>query len=111
MAYGCQLEDSSCPLEVLTSYFFHYIDYQAYVFRGMMVNEFDGRIYRCAGNLVTGCSCAYESGLSGQCKIDGPAVLQYYDYPTGQLGKTVGIMIGIITVYRVLGYLALRFRK
>ncbi|KAI5250470.1 putative ABC transporter [Aureobasidium subglaciale] len=98
-------------LNVFWRYVFHYIDYQAYVFRGMMVNEFDGRVYRCAGDVVTGCSCAYESELSGQCKIDGKAVLQYYDYPTGQLGKTVGIMIGIIAVYRVLGYLALRFRK
>lgn len=98
-------------LNVFWRYVFHYIDYQAYVFRGMMVNEFDGRTYRCAGDVVTGCSCAYESELSGQCKIDGKAVLQYYDYPTGQLGKTVGIMIGIIVVYRVLGYLALYFRK
>ncbi|KAI4741755.1 putative ABC transporter [Aureobasidium sp. EXF-12298] len=98
-------------LNVFWRYVFHYIDYQAYVFRGMMVNEFDGRTYLCAGNVVTGCSCAYESELSGQCKIDGRAVLQYYDYPTGQLGKTVGIMIGIIAVYRLLGYLALRFRK
>ncbi|CAD0113876.1 unnamed protein product [Aureobasidium uvarum] len=98
-------------LNVFWRYVFHYIDYQAYVFRGMMVNEFDGRTYSCAGNVVTGCSCAYESELSGQCKIDGKAVLQYYDYPTGQLAKTVGIMIGIIAVYRVLGYLALRFRK
>jgi energy-coupling factor transporter ATP-binding protein EcfA2/ABC-type multidrug transport system permease subunit len=98
-------------LNVFWRYVFHYIDYQAYVFRGMMVNEFDGRTYRCVGDVVTGCSCAYESELSGQCKIDGRAVLQYYDYPTGQLGKTVGIMIGIIAVYRVLGYLALRFRK
>jgi energy-coupling factor transporter ATP-binding protein EcfA2/ABC-type multidrug transport system permease subunit len=98
-------------LNVFWRYVFHYIDYQAYVFRGMMVNEFHGRTYRCAGNEVTGCSCAYESELSGQCKIDGKAVLQYYDYPTGQLGETVSIMIGIIAVYRVLGYLALRFRK
>ncbi|KAI5203682.1 putative ABC transporter [Aureobasidium subglaciale] len=98
-------------LNVFWRYVFHYIDYQAYVFRGMMVNEFDGRTYRCAGDVVTGCSCAYDSELSGQCEIDGKAVLRYYDYPTGQLGKTVGIMIGIIAVYRVLGYLALRFRK
>jgi energy-coupling factor transporter ATP-binding protein EcfA2/ABC-type multidrug transport system permease subunit len=98
-------------LNVFWRYVFHYIDYQAYVFRGMMVNEFNGRTYHCAGNVLTGCSCAYESELSGQCKIDGRAVLQYYDYPTGQLGKTVGIMIGIIAVYRLLGYLALRFRK
>lgn len=98
-------------LNVFWRYVFHYIDYQAYVFRGMMVNEFDGRTYRCAGNLVTGCSCAFESELSGQCKIDGKAVLQYYDYPAGQLGKTVGIMLGIIAVYRLLGYVALRFRK
>jgi ABC-type multidrug transport system permease subunit len=98
-------------LNVFWRYVFHYIDYQAYVFRGMMVNEFEGRTYACVGNVVTGCSCAYESELSSQCRIDGRAVLGYYNYPTGQLGKTVGIMIGIIAVYRILGFLALYFRK
>lgn len=98
-------------LNVFWRYVFHYIDYQALVFRGMMVNEFDGRTYACAGDVVTGCSCAYDSELASQCRIDGRAVLGYYDYSTGQLGEKVGIMIGIIAVYRLLGFVALYFRK
>ncbi|CAN9417023.1 unnamed protein product [Alternaria alternata] len=34
-------------LNVFWRYVFHYIDYQAYVFRGMMVNEFGKRSYAC----------------------------------------------------------------
>ncbi|CBF69609.1 hypothetical protein AN6369.2 [Aspergillus nidulans FGSC A4] len=37
-------------------YVFHYIDYQAYVFQGMMVNEFAERIYSCASN-GSECNC------------------------------------------------------
>jgi hypothetical protein len=77
----------------------------------MMVNEFTGRVYKCAGDITSGCSCAYESDLSDQCKIDGLAVLEYYNYAANGLGTSIGIMIGIIAVYRLLGYLALRFRK
>ncbi|KAG9511481.1 putative ABC transporter, partial [Aureobasidium melanogenum] len=98
-------------LNAFWRYAFHYIDYQSYVFRGMMVNEFTGRVYQCAGDIGSGCSCAYESDLSDQCKIDGRAVLEYYSYPTNRLDTSIGIMIGIIAVYRLLGYLALRFRK
>ncbi|KAG9765708.1 putative ABC transporter, partial [Aureobasidium melanogenum] len=32
-------------LNVFWRYAFHYIDYQSYVFQGMMVNEFTGRVY------------------------------------------------------------------
>ncbi|KEQ78288.1 ABC-2 type transporter [Aureobasidium namibiae CBS 147.97] len=98
-------------LNVFWRYAFHYIDYQSYVFRGMMVNEFTGRVYQCAGDIGFGCSCAYESDLSDQCKIDGRAVLGYYSYATNRLDTSIGIMIGIVAVYRLLGYLALRFRK
>ncbi|KAG9765205.1 putative ABC transporter, partial [Aureobasidium melanogenum] len=101
----------TASLNVFWRYAFHYIDYQSYVFRGMMVNEFTGRLYQCAGDVLSGCSCAYESNLSDQCKIDGRAVLEYYNYATDQPGTSVGITIGIIAVYRMLGYLALRFRK
>jgi ABC-type multidrug transport system permease subunit len=101
----------TASLNVFWRYAFHSIDYQSYVFRGMMVNEFTGRVYKCAGDITSGCSCAYESDLSDQCKIDGLAVLEYYNYAANGLGTSIGIMIGIIAVYRLLGYLALRFRK
>lgn len=94
-------------LNVFWRYVFHYIDYQAYVFQGMMVNEFSKRMYDCAD----GCRCAYDSPLAAQCKIDGSAVLGVYGYRTGRTGKWVGILLAIVAVYRVLGYLALRFRR
>lgn len=119
-------------LNVFWRYVFHYIDYQvsedfhhrcsayaytercqAYVFRGMLVNEFAERTYSCApsAGAANGCTCSYSSPLADQCLIDGKAVLSYYNYPTGQLGKTVGIMIAIIAVYRALGLLVLYWRK
>lgn len=40
----------------------HYIDYQAYVFQGMMVNEFKQRIYTCAELEPGVYQCMYPSG-------------------------------------------------
>ncbi|KAH8427299.1 putative ABC transporter [Aspergillus melleus] len=88
-------------------YVFHYIDYQAYVFQGMMVNEFSDRTYTCG----PGCNCMYQTELAGQCLIQGKGVLSQYGYATGRTGKWVGILIGIIAVYRLFGYLALVVRK
>ncbi|GES57307.1 ABC transporter [Aspergillus terreus] len=88
-------------------YVFHYIDYQAYVFQGMMVNEFADRVYTCGD----GCNCMYQTDLAGQCMIRGTGVLQAYGYATGRTGKWVGILIGIIAVYRLFGYLALVVRR
>ncbi|KAG8527886.1 uncharacterized protein KY384_006802 [Bacidia gigantensis] len=98
---------SPTVLNVFWRYVFHYIDYQAYVFQGMMVNEFAGRSYTCGD----GCRCMYDSPLKDQCKIDGKAVLKVYGYRDGRTGKWVGILVGIIAVYRLLGFLALHFRK
>lgn len=88
-------------------YVFHYIDYQAYVFRGMMVNEFGYRTYDCG----KGCHCMYQSALASQCKIDGKAVLEEYGYRTGDTGKWVGIMLAIIVVYRLMGWVVTHLRK
>ncbi|KAJ5751090.1 hypothetical protein N7533_008118 [Penicillium manginii] len=88
-------------------YVFHYIDYQAYVFQGMMVNEFSDRIYSCG----TGCYCMYNTDLADQCQIRGTGVLETYGYATGRTGKWVGILVGIIAVYRLLGWIALSLRK
>jgi hypothetical protein len=108
-------------------YVFHYIDYQvlspfilqvtshqtnryiiqAYVFQGMMVNEFSDRIYSCA----PGCNCMYQTDLADQCQIRGTGVLEAYGYATDRTGKWVGILIGIIAVYRLLGYIALALRR
>ena len=94
-------------LNVFWRYVFHYIDYQAYVFRGMMVNEFGKRTYECGRD----CQCMYPSELESQCKIDGKAVLATYGYDTENVGKYVGYMLVIILGYRLLGWLVLYLRK
>ena len=98
-------------LNVFWKYVFHYIDYQAYVFQGMLVNEFESRTFDCAGSAQSGYHCMYESDLASVGKIRGTAVLDAFNYHTGLEGTWVGIMIGIIVCYRILGWLVLVLRK
>ncbi|KAF3386971.1 Arginine--tRNA ligase, cytoplasmic [Penicillium rolfsii] len=44
-------------------------------------------------------------------QIRGTAVLHQYGYATGRTGKWVGILIGIIAVYRLFGWIALHLRR
>lgn len=93
-------------------YVFHFIDYQSYVFQGMMVNEFSERTYECPRLSDGSCGgCMYASSLSNQCQIDGKAVLQSYGYGTSETGKWVGILAGIVVGYRLLGWLVLYYRR
>lgn len=73
----------------------------------MMVNEFASRIYSCGAS----CECMYTSDLASDCQIRGTAVLEKYGYATGRTGKWVGILIGIIAVYRLFGFVVLFLRK
>jgi ABC-type multidrug transport system permease subunit len=98
-------------LNVFYRYVFHYIDYQAYVFQGMMVNEFNNRVYNCDRLADGSCHCLYVTELQGQCQIDGRGVLDAYGYNPDKTGLWVGIMIGIIAGYRLLGWLVLMLRK
>ncbi|KAH7118753.1 ATP-binding cassette transporter-like protein [Dendryphion nanum] len=82
-------------LNVFWRYVFHYVDYQAWVFRGMMVNQFQGTRYSCGEG----------------CWVEGVEVLEGYGYGTGGVGKGVGILMGIVVGYRVLGWIALWARK
>ncbi|KAF8579679.1 ABC-2 type transporter family protein [Ramaria rubella] len=94
-------------LNVFWKYVFHYIDYQTYVFQGMMVNEFEHRTYGCG----TKCECMYQTELAGQCQISGLGVLDQYGYVTGRTGEWVGILLGICLGYRLLGLGAMVLRK
>ncbi|KAG4032838.1 hypothetical protein MFRU_006g03010 [Monilinia fructicola] len=94
-------------LNVFWRYVFHYIDYQTYVFQGMMVNEFSERDYTCGSS----CQCMYITDLAPECKISGKGVLDQYGYKTGKTGEWVGILIAIIVVYRILGLGAMYFRR
>merc|ERR1712230_42344 len=94
-------------LNVFWRYVFHYIDYQSYVFQGMMVNEFADRTYSCG----EGCHCMYQTELASECRISGIGVLDEYGYKTGRTGQWVGILLGIVVGYRLLGLLAMYVRK
>ncbi|KAF2194030.1 putative ABC transporter [Zopfia rhizophila CBS 207.26] len=94
-------------LNVFWRYVFHYMDYQGYVFRGMMVNEFGKRTYSCG----TDCHCMYPSELEAQCRIDGKAILATYGFNTGDISKYVGYMLLITLGYRLLGWLVMFLRK
>lgn len=98
-------------LNVFWKYVFHYIDYQAYVFQGMMVNEFEQREYACASLPDGKYQCQYPSDLNEKGFIAGKDVLKQFSISTGQEGMWVGIMIGIIAGYRLLAYLVLVMRK
>jgi hypothetical protein len=102
------------PLTTLNGfwkYVFHFIDYQAYVFQGMMVNEFEKRNFDCAGSAQSGYHCMYDSDLASVGKIRGTAILEQFGYRTGLQGEWVGIMIGVIAGYRILGWLTLVIKK
>ena len=53
----------------------------------------------------------YESDLAAVGQIRGTAVLETFNYHTGLEGTWVGIMVGIIAGYRILGYLVLVLKK
>ncbi len=100
------------PMNILNpfwKYAFHYIDYQAYVFQGMMVNEFKSRVYSCdrAGD---GFQCSYPSDLSSEGKIEGSAVLKAFNISLNREKEWIGIMLAIIAVYRILAYIVLRLK-
>lgn len=95
---------------------FHYIDYQGYVFEGMMVNQFKESIYDCAPVVgasggSSGTQCMYPSDLQSEGKIRGTAVLEAFHIAPDKTAEWVGIMIAIIAAYRILGYVALRLRR
>ena len=94
-------------------YTFHYINYQSYVFQGMMFNEFSSRSFTCAPPNSPGnsCTCMYESDLADKCLVAGSAVLDNYGYKVDNTSKWVGIMLGIIFGYRTLGWLVLWLRR
>ncbi|PTB63258.1 P-loop containing nucleoside triphosphate hydrolase protein [Trichoderma citrinoviride] len=102
------------PMGILNpfwKYVFHYIDYQAYVFQGMMVNEFGRRNYSCDEISDGQYQCNYPSDLNSIGKIRGTDVLRQFSLGTGEEGTWIGIMIGIIAGYRVLAYVVLVLRE
>jgi len=94
-------------------YSFHYIHYQAYVFQGMMVNEFERRVYSCAASAddSSRCSCVYENPSAGECSVSGRHILQLYDIETDGFAQRLASILGIIAVLRMFGWLMLCLRR
>jgi hypothetical protein len=88
-------------------YVFYYIDYQAYVFRGLVVNEFGYRTYTCG----EGCHCMYDTVLKDQCMNDGVGVLEQYGFGINGEAEWVGIVLLIALVMRLMGWAALQWRR
>ncbi|PWW76124.1 P-loop containing nucleoside triphosphate hydrolase protein [Tuber magnatum] len=91
-------------------YTFHWIDYQRYVFQGMMFNEFDGRVYNCE-RVGDECQCMYPSGLSDQCKIEGRGVLTALGYGKKDIGLWIGILLAVIVGMRGLAWITLKVKR
>ena len=90
------------------------IDYQAYVFQGMMINEFSNHNFECAR--VDGVSsCMYQLDPSkpstNECEIPGQAVLNSYNYRWDLTSLWVGILLCIVLGYRLLTLVVLWMKR
>lgn len=82
------------------------IDYQNWVFRAMMWNEFHAQEFRCTakGN------CAFPPEIDG-LTIPGKSILRYYGYHSESPGPAAGYILAIIAAYRVLAWCVLMWRR
>lgn len=95
-------------LNVFWKYVFSYIDYQSYVFKGMMYNEFSERTFQCSA-AAPPCFCSYDSPLAEECKIPGTAVLTQYGFSAkDKRAQWVGILLGITLGLRLLAWVVLK---
>jgi hypothetical protein len=74
----------------------------AYVFQGMMHNEFGQRNYTCRPLLEDKCECAYDTTLEDECLVNGNAILASYGLGESPARYPVLVMIAIIIAYRLL---------
>lgn len=97
-------------LNVFWYYTFYWVNYQRYVFQGMMFNEFENREYDC-NNVGNGFQCMYPSTGPGSGKIDGTSVLKTMGYGKKEEGLWIGVMIAIIAGLRLLAWLTLKLKR
>lgn len=88
-------------LNAFYKYVFYYWDYLEYIFRGLMVNEFQDRTLACGGHQ----QCSSDSSTAGQ------AVLDELGYGKSDLRKNVGIVVAIIVGFRLASWAILTMRK
>ncbi|KGQ06168.1 ABC transporter G family member 15 [Beauveria bassiana D1-5] len=88
-------------------YAFHYCNYLAYSFQGLMHSQLVGAVYDCG----QGCHCIYGSAVADQCHISGEAILDLYGYKEGgRFGRDIGIVIAITVGYRLISWVILRVK-
>jgi hypothetical protein len=92
-------------------YTVQYVNYEAYVFQAMMVNEFAHRTYSCATDDGTQCSCVYETPIIEACSMSGHHVLRSYDIEIDGFATRLVAVLIIIMVLRILAWLVLRLRR
>eukprot|EP01126_Amoeba_proteus_P049669 TRINITY_DN5821_c0_g1_i1.p1 TRINITY_DN5821_c0_g1~~TRINITY_DN5821_c0_g1_i1.p1 ORF type:complete len:557 (+),score=90.91 TRINITY_DN5821_c0_g1_i1:602-2272(+) len=94
----------------------HYIVVHKYSFEGFMVNEFMGSVFSCqnATQVVydpifnttfnsTGCHC-YYADLNNNCQTEGVEVLTEYGYQDVNKWAWLGVMLGMVIIYRFIFY-------
>lgn len=102
------------PMSILNAfwkYVFHYIDYQAYVFQGMMVNEFQYRIYDCAQIAEGKYQCKLPQRTQLCRKDPGKRCAEYVQHQYRRERDLVWHRYWHYCWYRLLACLALVLRK
>lgn len=97
---------------VLNTFWYHtfyWINYQRYVFQGMMWDEFEGKRYQCEGDAVEGWRCMFKS--DGEGWIEGTEVLKAVGYENKNVGLWVGVLVAIIVAMRGLAWVTLKLKK
>jgi ABC-type multidrug transport system ATPase subunit len=98
-------------LNPIWRYTAQYVNYEAYVFQAMMVNEFARRTYSCATDDSTQCSRIYETPTIEACSMSEHHVLRSYDIEIDGIATRLVAVLTIITVLRILAWLVLRLRR
>ncbi|KYG40449.1 hypothetical protein M433DRAFT_209163 [Acidomyces richmondensis BFW] len=98
-------------LNVFWRYSFHLFSYQTWIFRALMANEFENRVFTCEAGDNGTCSCMYSSILLPQCLVDGNAVLSHYGSEQSAVSYNILILLAIISTYRLLAWIILKAKN
>ena len=101
-------------LNVFWFYTFYWVDYQRYVFQGLMWNEFAGREYHCENMGSSGAArywCMYEAIEGKPGRFEGKTVLRSLGYEKEERRLWVGLLVAIIVVMRLMTAAYLAFVK
>lgn len=96
-------------LNVFWYYTFYWIDYQRYVFQGLMWKELAGREFACESVGEEEFQCMYKPIQGQPGKIAGETVLHSMGYSSENRGLWVGLLIAIIVAMRLITFGYLKF--